>query len=93
MVYLILLGCGLSPLLALLSPAPAWFLTLLNAPAVLICFYLGIAASSILGKVLCLVWALAAGGWIRETRAPAVLTAITAAHCLALGGLARILVH
>ncbi|MGC4047367.1 MAG: hypothetical protein QM758_26500 [Armatimonas sp.] len=92
-LYLILLGCGMTPLLTLLAPAPAWLLTLLNAPAALICFYLGITASSVLGKTLCLVWALSAGSWIRQTRSPAVLASLAAAHCLALGGLARILVR
>jgi hypothetical protein len=92
-LYLFALGCGLSPLLALLVPAPGWLLVILNAPPALCCLYLGIAVSSIVGKTLCLVWALAAGGWVRESRSPAVLAAILAAHCLALGGLARALVR
>ncbi len=90
---MVALICGLVPLLSLLIPAPALLLTLLNAPAALGCYYLGIAASSVLGKALCVAWAFATGGWVRESRSRAVLAAVGAAHCLALGGLVRALIH
>jgi hypothetical protein len=92
-VYVVALICGLASALSFLVPAPPLLLTALNAPAALGCFYLGIAASSVVGKALCVAWALAVGGWVRESRSRVVLAGVGAAHCLALGGLVRALVH
>ena len=81
-IYAAALLAGTMPLWP--TRPPAVVLTLANGVPLAGCLFLGIAASSLLGKLFCVVWAAAIGGAVRQSRSRMALAAAIGINFVAL---------
>ena len=86
LVWLGIVGVGTLPLWhpLVFSAPPVGLMTLGNAVPLAGCVALGLGASSVIGKALCLAWACAVGGAVRQSRSRIALGALACVNLLAL---------